>query len=259
VFRLTVLLYLDKRESMTPLSCRVAFLCDLADRSLRLERRRLPSFVINIILIPIIIVLKSHMHKSHYAWNHIRMESHILLQLGFVDSPVRFFPVPLAGICHGGVVDSLVLFLSFLHSYFGWPPNDFDDVQWKAASKEEWHRNFDYLFPPKGVKLGGTVQNYNTVSYYPMWQRMMDRMTDDTIKVARRQIWIVFKSLFWMPAANANRIWETKLSKTFSKSSGYPDNTPAPKILLNGKNATPEWVSHIIHCKQPLNSVEEAP
>jgi len=120
----------------------------------------------------------------------------------------------------------------------------FDDVQWKSAPTADWRTNFDRLFPEKGTPAkSGTVQNYGTAAYYGMWLKLMDRVTDETFKAMRKEIWKTFKSLFWMPAACSDRIWETRPTSTFSKSSSYAASLAAPKILLNGRHAKPEWVS----------------
>ena len=119
----------------------------------------------------------------------------------------------------------------------------FDDVQWKSAPTADWRKNFDRLFPEKGTPAkSGTVQHYGVCPYYAMWLKLMDRVTEETFKAIRKQIWKTFKSLFWMPAACSDRIWETKPAISFSKSSLVAASIPAPKILLNGRHSKPEWV-----------------
>lgn len=125
--------------------------------------------------------------------------------------------------------------------------NNFNDVQWKAVSTAEWRTNFKRLFPDKEKKLAGRVQNYNTVAYYAMWQKLMHRMTDEALLAAHKQLWKIFKSLYWMPAACSDRIWETKPTPSFSKSSEYPKSKAAPKILLNGLKEKPVWVRFLAH------------
>ena len=120
----------------------------------------------------------------------------------------------------------------------------FDDVQWKSAPTADWRKNFDRLFPQKGTPAkSGNVQHYGVAPYYSMWQNLMDRVTDETFKAIHKQLWKIFKSLFWMPAACSDRIWETRPTNTFSKSSSFAASIAAPKILLNGRHAKPEWVS----------------
>ncbi|RXW12448.1 hypothetical protein EST38_g13406, partial [Candolleomyces aberdarensis] len=42
----------------------------------------------------------------------------------------------------------------------------FDDVQWSIASKSQWEVAFNHLWPEKGVKKKGIIQNYGKAAYY---------------------------------------------------------------------------------------------
>ena len=119
----------------------------------------------------------------------------------------------------------------------------FEDVQWKSAGKDVWRANFDLLFPKKNAEKLGSHQNYNTVAYYSMWRKLMTEMDAETYRAARKKLWTVFRSVYWLPVAYRNRIWDTRPGSSFSRLPGTLENKPAPKIYLNG-TSVPEWVSH---------------
>jgi hypothetical protein len=125
----------------------------------------------------------------------------------------------------------------------------FDDVQWIIATKAQWKRTFDHLWPPKGIMKDGTVQNYGKTGYYPLWELMTSRMSTKTCKAARRAIRDLYNSLEWVPNAGSERIWATKpLPGAFMKSSGASRTSAAPQVLMQTK--APTWVSALFQCSK---------
>lgn len=117
----------------------------------------------------------------------------------------------------------------------------FHDVQWTIATPKMWKDAFKHLWPAKGVKKQGVVQNYLTTAYYVMWQQMTQRMTEETAKKAREGIWAKFQELEWAPFARSDRIWCTKPVPTkFKRSSGEDPLNPAPKVVM--RHQAPTWV-----------------
>ncbi|TFK19679.1 hypothetical protein FA15DRAFT_601072 [Coprinopsis marcescibilis] len=116
----------------------------------------------------------------------------------------------------------------------------FDDVQWCRGSRKEWNQVFDLLWPAKGEKKTGKLQNYPKSVYYPLWEAMMERMEDDVAQKAREQIHNIYNTLDWVPYALCDRIWSTRPEPNgFRKNSGHPATAPAPRIIVR---ATPQWV-----------------
>jgi hypothetical protein len=131
----------------------------------------------------------------------------------------------------------------------------FDDVQWTVATKAQWKRTFDHLWPPKGTVKEGIVQNYGNTGYYPLWELMTSRMSTKTVKAARRAIRDLYNSLEWIPNAGSERIWATKpLPEAFMKSSGASKTSAAPQVLMQTK--VPTWVSALFQwSKQRIGSL----
>ncbi|KAJ2932832.1 hypothetical protein H1R20_g4263, partial [Candolleomyces eurysporus] len=120
----------------------------------------------------------------------------------------------------------------------------FNDVQWLVATGEEWKQCFDHLWPAKGVKKEGTVQNYGNAAYYKLWEAMTERMTDDTAKAARKSLWELFNTLEWAPNALCDRIWATRSKDPrFKHTTGISKGTPAPQVLM--RNRRPTWTPRL--------------
>ncbi|CAA7271230.1 unnamed protein product [Cyclocybe aegerita] len=120
--------------------------------------------------------------------------------------------------------------------------NYFTDVQWKYAEPSDWVFTFDHLFPPKNAKVKtGKIQNYLQTTYYSKWESMRARTDAETVKKMHKNLFLRFCQLSWFPAAQANRIWWTKVDRRSSKSSGLSPNSPAPRILLHPDVQVPTW------------------
>lgn len=111
----------------------------------------------------------------------------------------------------------------------------FRDCQWKVAERGEWEENFNKLFPgaDRGV-LYGKVQNYGSAKYYGDWAKLKEAVDADAFTQIRDAVKVKYNRLFWMPAAQSDRIWKTKYDHRFSKSSREPPEKAAPMVLLNG-------------------------
>lgn len=111
----------------------------------------------------------------------------------------------------------------------------FRDCQWKVAKAEEWQEIFNKLFPPlnRGV-LCGKVQNYGSMKYYGDWAKLKEAVDSASFTCIRDAVKVKFNSLYWMPAAQSDRIWKTKYDPRFQKSSGAPAQQAAPMVLING-------------------------
>ncbi|RXW11153.1 hypothetical protein EST38_g14702, partial [Candolleomyces aberdarensis] len=118
----------------------------------------------------------------------------------------------------------------------------FNDVQWKIGTAEDWKTCFDHLLPPKGTKKEGTVQNYNNAAYLKLWERMLERMTDETAAAARNAMWRLFKKMEWAPNARQDRIWQTRSDDSaFQHTIGIRKGTPAPQVLMRKRE--PTWLT----------------
>lgn len=116
----------------------------------------------------------------------------------------------------------------------------FRDCQWKIASGSEWTLVFDRFFPPKnGRGLAGKVQNYETMQYYSKWAKLKERANDEAAIRMRQGLRRRFDTLYWMPFAQTDRVWRTKVDQRFSKSSGVGVGVAAPQVFV--RDERPLW------------------
>ena len=116
------------------------------------------------------------------------------------------------------------------------------DCQWKVATQSEWTLIFNRLWPDKGNVLFGSVQNYPSTTYYIDWTRLTSESDYQTVTAMREEIREMFDSLFWLPHAQTDRIWHTKVIPGFKRSSGVEGSKPAPRVLINWKETDgPTW------------------
>lgn len=118
----------------------------------------------------------------------------------------------------------------------------FDDCAWSVVNTAEWKVNFDRLWPPKEYQLNGKAQGFNRASWYINWFhfRQSPDVSNETVELARNQIWQLFKNLYWMPKAESDRLWRTGNKPGFTKSSGVDIEQPAPLIYVH--RMRPIWV-----------------
>jgi hypothetical protein len=113
--------------------------------------------------------------------------------------------------------------------------------QYKLASRDIWKELFTQLWPPKGHNLSSSAQNYRSCRYYLDWKRLQASAHQDIASIARMEIKKKFDALYWMPAANSDKMWNTtnKAGKGFIT---LPDDYvgPAPQIVING-GREPIW------------------
>ncbi|TFK58657.1 hypothetical protein BDN72DRAFT_950632, partial [Pluteus cervinus] len=120
--------------------------------------------------------------------------------------------------------------------------NYFGICRWKVGSTKDWNRTFDHLWLAIGKqKAGKYVQNYPSARYFQWWQRIKsDREQDtETLVKMRTAIKKRFDKLFWMPYAQADRIWNTKFAVTLHTSPGLTPDNLAPQIIV--KHSGVQW------------------
>ncbi|KAH6866222.1 hypothetical protein BKA70DRAFT_1453799 [Coprinopsis sp. MPI-PUGE-AT-0042] len=112
------------------------------------------------------------------------------------------------------------------------------DVQLVYATEAAWTKNFDHLFPPKGVKKSGTTQTFSMAAYFRHWEQIKERLSDDSAKKARKALFKIYDRMSWAPFTYSYRIWQTRSDmKRFRKPSGLQG--PAPQILF--KSGLAQW------------------
>jgi hypothetical protein len=79
--------------------------------------------------------------------------------------------------------------------------------QYKLASPDIWKEHFTQLWPSKGHDLSSSAQNYHSCWYYLDWKRLQVSAPPDITSVAHMEIKKRFDELYWMPAANSNKMW----------------------------------------------------
>lgn len=109
---------------------------------------------------------------------------------------------------------------------------------------DQWEYLFNAYFPPKGMSCSPNRQNYRKTVYYPAWQDLTSRLDTDTVDSIRHFIrQTVFKNIFWLPWARADRIWETRPLGKNTKWYECPpqeENLSTPCLVINGKTH-PRW------------------
>ncbi|KAH6905688.1 hypothetical protein BKA70DRAFT_1291807 [Coprinopsis sp. MPI-PUGE-AT-0042] len=107
------------------------------------------------------------------------------------------------------------------------------DVQLVYATETAWTKNFDHLFPPKGVKKSGTIQTFYMGRLFSTLGTIKERLSDDSAKKARKALFKIYDRMSWAPFSYSYRIWQTRSDmKRFRKPSGLQG--PAPQILFKG-------------------------
>jgi hypothetical protein len=112
--------------------------------------------------------------------------------------------------------------------------------QYKVASKTDWTRAFDHLFPPFLHRTSKNVQNYTQCIYYIKWAEIRGTADESTVNAIRKQLQKKFSKLIWVPHAGQDKMWTT--SRTASGFTRLPPDTTgaAPRILIRME---PQWES----------------
>jgi hypothetical protein len=108
--------------------------------------------------------------------------------------------------------------------------------QYKVVNSIEWEETiFERYFPPKGFSPPKQFQHFGRSQYYTMWTDFMKKTnTQDAIKL-RKQAYLWFKELRWVPYPESDRIWCRKAAKAAGwyvlPVGGAPDG---PRLAFNG-------------------------
>lgn len=112
----------------------------------------------------------------------------------------------------------------------------FNASRYRIADRALWRTTFDKFFPPKGSQASAKAQNYHTTAYYPAWIELGSRSTTKSFEAVREAVWnSVFNKLYWIPAAQADRIWFTKPDKRYSSLPVLDSAVPVLNILINSR------------------------
>ncbi|RXW17373.1 hypothetical protein EST38_g8477 [Candolleomyces aberdarensis] len=110
----------------------------------------------------------------------------------------------------------------------------FNKARWKVGSPKDHKYAFDNLFLEKGRLKAGQIQNFNSCSYYKMWNHFRENNTKEVTEEARKLLRKRFdKKIFWFPWVKNDRIWLTTKDKDgkFKKTPGLGDGEPSPVFL----------------------------
>lgn len=108
---------------------------------------------------------------------------------------------------------------------------------YKIGTASEFETVFRNLFPPSKHQLGKS-QNYKQCLYFRDYKKFVATTANaDTVAAVRAELKKRFEKLFWIPHAQTDRIWATKVIRQFKR---LPVGTsgPSPRILVRGK---PTW------------------
>lgn len=109
--------------------------------------------------------------------------------------------------------------------------------QYKLASRDDWKRAFDHLFPPQDYVTSSTVQNYLQCQYYLKWKDLCATVKKETIHAIRAKFRGRLSTFKWIPHACADKLWVTSQHAAFTR---LPRGSTgaAPRILVRG---APQW------------------
>ncbi|TFK62821.1 hypothetical protein BDN72DRAFT_902928 [Pluteus cervinus] len=116
----------------------------------------------------------------------------------------------------------------------------FTTCRWKVATDREWTEVFDHLWLGKGQVKRGKVQNYASMTYFSSWEQIKARTDGETVLKMRKVLKAQFNKLYWMPFAQAERIWVVKPGKSLTRSPGLDSTAPAPRVIIQGPEK-PTW------------------
>jgi hypothetical protein len=112
--------------------------------------------------------------------------------------------------------------------------------QYRLAGADLWSSAFSHLWPPKGHVLQPLAQNYKTCRYYTSWKRLISDLDARTVKEVRKAMKAKFDTLYWIPAATAGKMWNTKPEKDFvSFPVGW--SSASPRLFVQGGHGQPQW------------------
>ncbi|KAG6852775.1 hypothetical protein C0991_009198 [Blastosporella zonata] len=123
----------------------------------------------------------------------------------------------------------------------------FHHVAYRNAPVDDWRRAFDWFFPARSEREFDKKVQYSSTIYFPQW--MAYNKGDDSMDVfltVRKELWQRFRSLEWVPDAQQDKMWPTKVHHGFARwpKRFYLDGKkmPAPRILLKPGRFARVWV-----------------
>jgi hypothetical protein len=113
----------------------------------------------------------------------------------------------------------------------------FTQVQARTVDSAFWDGTlFDRFFPPKSTKAKarGKLQNFPYMTYYKTWVDIKTRMSTRDVEVVRNALRIEWRKLYWVPHADSDRMWATKVIKSRDwKTHPSGHEGPSPHIAIN--------------------------
>lgn len=111
---------------------------------------------------------------------------------------------------------------------------------------DDWVNMVNCLFPDIEQAPITNPQNYGSCRYFYLWDRLMRNLGSpgDRLEV-RRAVARHIASYHWLPYANSDRIWQSKVQNSGTvKYEGPPPSGPAPLIALTPRVAMPNHGTH---------------
>lgn len=120
----------------------------------------------------------------------------------------------------------------------------FRKVAYRAGNRNDWERAFKWLFPQRGFRASGAIQNYLQCPYFKQWIKFLEerKNSDELVTSTRHVLWRRLRGLKWIPDAQQDKIWPTKVVNGFTH---WPTPTgdklsPAVHVLLK-EHARPSF------------------
>jgi hypothetical protein len=111
----------------------------------------------------------------------------------------------------------------------------FSRIVVKVVSESDWENlQFKRCFPPKGFRPPTRLQNFPRMKYFQDWNNLMQRLSEESALVVRKQMLQEFKTFQWLPLTDTDRAWNTKKA-VGPQWTHLPldDKKPAVRIGLN--------------------------
>jgi hypothetical protein len=116
----------------------------------------------------------------------------------------------------------------------------FRRVQWRYADQKEWLHAFEIYWPKKNHVTGLSIQNLKTMQYYTTWKSQVAKLTMQEVEHIRNRLWVIFRSLKWIPNAKCDRVWDYKID---TKCQRFPTDIKqkAPQVIILLGSGKPNW------------------
>lgn len=113
----------------------------------------------------------------------------------------------------------------------------FRNVHYRNCDTKTWHLQLTRYFPIEEQPVA--LQNFKELTYWLDWRNLLEGRTREDKRKMQKAIQMEFDKLLWIPWADSDRLWTTRVPRT----KGYKflpkggDVCPCPQIAVNERLA----------------------